>query len=216
MCMSNLSPEAEKTCDTLLAALRDVSFIHPPSDNARQVAQAIRRGNPKALNVYQLGTRWAVKYVFAGRQRSFGFFDLWDADSAYRLADLIIHRFSDLRRRKPKPITDESFNLPRSQMQADLANEPEINSILIQIHSLAPEKRLRAKQIRKTARGEFEKMRSDLGRIETLLLDVNKRVEALLDLTQPKQMEPLQTGSASRETIFSEACFGSGIKFVNS
>ena len=159
-----------------LRMLRTCLFKTKPNESAARLAESLQSGTLKPKNVYLLGDRWVVKYFFAGKQRTFGFFSCHEYDSAYRLADLIIHRFHSLRTRAAK-LTEESYNLCPSQVEADLANEPEINSLLIQIHSLAPEKAERGHVARKTARQEFLKMQQSLDRIEEQLA----KFDALLE-----------------------------------
>lgn len=188
-----------------LRILRTCAFKTKLSGTPAQLAEDIQAGKLKAKNVYLLGDRWAVKYFFAGKQRTFGFFGCGEYDSAYRLADMIIRRFADLRV-KAFRLTEESYNLTPSQAEADTNLEHDINSVLITLHSLSPEKKYKdcVPQVRKTARGEFVKMLAHLDRLEATLLDQSKRIEVLIEILRPK--EDLQKFEGS-EKVIPESCF---------
>jgi hypothetical protein len=90
---------------------------------------------PPMKNVYPLRTgsrtRFVVKYFIARCQYSFGIF--YDAETAARLADMILVKFAHLRQHsKMKILGEDSLNFTVAQAQRDLENEGEINSLLTQ------------------------------------------------------------------------------------
>lgn len=165
-----------------LKDLRTLDFQTPLPQRFEHVAESIQVGQTPKRNVYFLGGSWVVKYFFAGKQRAFRSFPAHQYAEAYRLADMVIRLFADLRVRKPKPLDDNSFNYSPEQAQRDLDQEPAIHSVLLQLHALSPEPQQRPFERRRTAHQEFKKMLQQLDRIESTVEDLKKEVSRLTAL----------------------------------
>jgi hypothetical protein len=118
-------------------------------------------------NVYPLRTpnkvRYVVKYFIARAQHTFGIFH--DAETAARLADMILVKFAYLRQHpKMKTLTEDSLNFTLEQAQRDLDNEHEINSLLTQFLASLDESLLqrRTPKQRNTARAEFHAVKEEI------------------------------------------------------
>jgi hypothetical protein len=167
---------------SLLTAIRRTQFQTLPLPGSANLSNGISNGVAKAKHVYPLGLNYAVKYYFAGAIRLFHIFP--DALSAHRFADLLIRRFADLRQRKKQPLTDCSFNLSPGQVARDTEGEPEIVSLLFQLHALAPEPKPFALRSRakKTARQQFDAMRQQIADLTAQVTRIQYVEEALFNL----------------------------------